>query len=225
MKAVVGQSVGHGVAVIIPALNEAQAIGQVVAGVSLYGIAIVVDDGSTDSTGAQAERAGAIVLRHCSNKGYDAALESGLRRAIDLGFEYAVTIDADGQHPPQLLDAFKEALNCGADLVVGTRERHQRFAEFIFAGVSNFLWGVRDPLCGMKGYRLKMLKRFGSYSSYKSVGTELVIRSARSGFSIINIPIFQKERIGLSRFGNGLPANYRIISALLIGLIRAKGVG
>ncbi len=208
-------------AVVIPALNEAQAIGEVIVGVSQYGVPIVVDDGSTDGTAQLAERAGAIVVKHEVNRGYDKALESGLFKAVELGFCYATTLDADGQHFPHTLLEFKTELSKGADLVIGTRDRHQRLAESAFAILGKALWGMADPLCGMKGYKLVHLEKLGHFDSYRSIGTEFAIRCARSSLDIRYVPVPTRDRTGSSRFGSGLRANLEILRALLIGLFKA----
>src|SRR5262245_43980492 len=61
---------------------------------------IVVDDGSHDKTAALARQAGAVVLRHYNNRGKGAALQTAMSYAYSAGFEVAVSLDADGQHPP-----------------------------------------------------------------------------------------------------------------------------
>lgn len=208
-------------AVVIPALNEARAITEVIAGVSQYGVPIVVDDGSRDDTAQLAERAGAIVIKHPMNRGYDKALESGLFKAIELGFRYAVTLDADGQHFPQTLLAFKTELSKGADLVIGTRDHHQRLAESVFAILGKSLWGMADPLCGMKGYKLSHLEKLGHFDSYRSIGTEFAIRCARSRLELRYVPVPTRDRTGSSRFGSGFRANYKIFRAMVIGLFKA----
>jgi polyprenyl-phospho-N-acetylgalactosaminyl synthase len=87
--------------VVIPAYNEAQVILPVLAEIlPLFPRVVVVDDGSSDATSAQARQAGATVLRHCVNVGQGAALETGIRYAHQLGADYFVTMDADGQHLP-----------------------------------------------------------------------------------------------------------------------------
>ena len=207
------------VAVVIPAMNEAEDIVDVVAGVALFCMPIVVDDGSNDNTAMLAELAGAFVVKHAVNLGYDAALESGLFKAIELGFEFAITLDADGQHLPETLLSFNAELVAGADLVVGTREHYQRYSEALFSVVGKFLWGIKDPLCGMKGYKLSHLEKFGHFDSYKSIGTEFALFCARSGLDIRNVPITTKSRSGPSRFGSGLRPNLKILRALILGLI------
>lgn len=212
------------IAVVIPALNEADAIEHVVRAVAPYALPLVVDDGSSDHTAAIAAAAGAEVVIHRVNRGYDAALQSGLFRAIELGFSYAVTMDGDGQHVPETLELFKDKLLAGADLVVGVRDQHQRIAESIFSGFGNVLWGIHDPLCGMKGYRLSLLARLGHFDSYRSIGTEVALRIVRSGYRIEQVPIPTRNRLGSSRFGTGIKANWKILRALLYGLVKARNI-
>ena len=209
-------------AVVIPALNEARTVSEVIAGARQYGMPIVVDDGSKDDTAQLAERAGAIVVQHAVNRGYDKSLESGLFKAIELGFGYAVTLDADGQHLPQVLLGFKTELLKGADLVIGTRDRHQRISESIFASLTNVLWGIRDPMCGMKGYKLANLEKLGHFDSYCSIGTEFAIRCARSKLDLRFVKVQTRQRLGSSRFGQGFVANYKIFRSMIIGLFKAK---
>jgi glycosyltransferase involved in cell wall biosynthesis len=212
----------HLVAAVVPAFNESANIEKVVRGVSSFATVLVVDDGSSDGTAMLARGAGAQVVVHASNQGYDRALESGLFSALDLGFEYAITIDGDGQHLPETLELFKEQLASGADLVVGVRDKSQRFSEVIFSIVSSRLWGIRDPLCGMKGYRLLLVSQAGHFDSYGSIGTELALRAAKSGYLIKEVPVPTRERSGTSRFGVGMRANLKILRALILGLFASK---
>jgi glycosyltransferase involved in cell wall biosynthesis len=83
----------------------------------------VVDDGSSDDTAAQAEAAGAIVLRQVPNAGKGAALRAGFRRALDDGVEAVVTLDADGQHDPYEIPRFLERYERDhPGLIVGQRD-------------------------------------------------------------------------------------------------------
>jgi glycosyltransferase involved in cell wall biosynthesis len=108
------------VSVVIPAYNEAEVIGEVIARLSAAGPwheILVVDDGSDDDTAARATAAGAVVVRHPYNKGNGAAVKSGIRRATG---DYILIIDGDGQHQPD--DARRIAARLGEyDLVIGAR--------------------------------------------------------------------------------------------------------
>jgi glycosyltransferase involved in cell wall biosynthesis len=210
------------VAIVIPALNEELAIEGVVKSILAHGVPFVVDDGSSDQTSEIARNAGAIVVTHTQNQGYDSALESGLFASIGRGFDYAITMDGDGQHTPQTIELFKQKLGEGADLVIGVRDKHQRFAETLFAMIGWYFWGVKDPLCGVKGYRLCLLAKVGYFDSYNSIGTEFTIHAVRVGYQIVQIPVTTRDRCGPSRFGIGLMANWRILKALARGVLKKR---
>lgn len=208
------------IAIVIPAFNEAATIGPVIFSVFQYGKPIVVDDGSSDETSQLASSLGASVVGHAVNRGYDQAINSGFVRAEELGCEYVITIDADGQHDPSLLSRFIGSLDSGADVVIGVRDRCQRLAEHIFAWVAEKKWGIQDPLCGMKAYRIGLYKEVGHFDSYGSIGTELALYAAKNGKRIVQLPVKIRERIDAPRFGRIFSANWRILYALWVGLLR-----
>ena len=213
-----------GVAIIVPALNEAATIGAVLARVKEYGFPIVVDDGSTDATASLARAAGAEVVSHAVNQGYDGALNSGFARASQLGFRYVITIDADGQHNPSQLTEMIGLLEQGNDLVLGVRDRLQRVGEEIFAACTKRRWAVRDPLCGMKGYSMDLYRRAGSFDTCKSIGSELALRSVSQGCRYVEMPIITRDRADAPRFGRRFAANYKILRAMALMVRRYPGV-
>ncbi len=211
----------HQIGIIIPAYNEAATIGSIVHSVSQFGVAIVVDDGSSDGTGDLAKAAGAHLVRHDANCGYDQTLNSGFVCANESGFEYVVTMDADGQHDPLILDKFIQALDSGADVVVGVRDCLQRFAEHVFSWVGSVKWRMRDPLCGMKAYRIGVFRELGHFDSYDSIGTELAIYAAKSGKKIAQLEVKTRPRNDASRFGRRFSANQKIFRALWTGILKS----
>jgi glycosyltransferase involved in cell wall biosynthesis len=214
---------GSRIGIVIPAFNESKTIALVVSNVLPFGTPIVVDDGSSDSTGEAAQIAGASVVRHPFNRGYDCALNSGFERAAALDCDYIISIDADGQHDPAILGAFIQALDNGADVVIGIRNHLQRFAEHVFAYAAVRLWGIRDPLCGMKGYRIQIYRELGHFDCYDSIGTELSIYAARRHRRITQIPIKTLPRSDAPRFGNKIRSNARIIRSLVNGMKTRDG--
>lgn len=109
--------------IVIPAYNEGEVLRSVVSGVTAYyKNVVVVDDCSTDETGAAASAGGAIVLRHPINLGQGAALETGIRFALLNGAKAIVTFDADGQHRVEDIAALAQRqAETGADVVIGSR--------------------------------------------------------------------------------------------------------
>jgi glycosyltransferase involved in cell wall biosynthesis len=110
-------------AAVIPCLNEGAGIAALVSALrQQVSLVLVVDDGSTDETALLAEDAGATAILHERNRGKGAALQSGLSQLLKQGFEWAVTLDGDGQHSPEDLPALLRcAEQTGALLVIGNR--------------------------------------------------------------------------------------------------------
>ncbi len=209
-------------AVVIPAFNESSNIEKVVRQVSLFARAIVVDDGSVDDTADIAQSAGAYIVRHQFNRGYDCALESGMITARALGCEFVVTMDADGQHNPDFLNAFINKFNNGYELIIGYRGKCQRWSEKLYSIIAKILWNINDPLCGMKGYNLKFFNKNIPIHTFESVGSELAIRGIKKGAKTCQIKIKTNQRIGYSRFGNGIKPNIKICRAIYTALTRFK---
>src|ERR1035438_2678392 len=115
-------------AAVIPCLNEGAGIAVLVSALRRQvPVVLVVDDGSTDETALLAKVAGATVIRHERNRGKGAALRTGLSQLFKQGFEWAVTLDGDGQHAPEDLPAFLRcAAQTGALLVIGNRMGNAR---------------------------------------------------------------------------------------------------
>jgi glycosyltransferase involved in cell wall biosynthesis len=207
--------VKYKVAIVIPAFNEEATISNVVQSVKEYGIVVVVNDASSDKTKKMAESAGAIVINHKDNKGYDGALNSGFKRAEELDCDGVITFDADGQHSVQILSQYINHLEKGMDLVLGIRPKTQRFAEWIFKIYTKFFINWSDPLCGMKGYSMKLYKNKGCFDSYNSIGTELAAYGIYNGYKYVEINIPIKVRKDSPRFGSKIRSNIMILKALI----------
>lgn len=210
-----GPELAPELAIVIPAYNEAETIFDVVKGVANCGHVIVVDDASQDDTAQLAADAGADVVRHPHNKGYDQALDTGIQRAAELDATFVLTFDADGQHEPQTVAKYLDLLRSGNDLVLGVRQHKQRLAEHVFAFVTNLLYGIKDPLCGMKGYALSLYRKLGHFDSYGSINTELALFGVRAKVPFCQIPITIRERQDAPRFAAGWRANRKIFGAMI----------
>lgn len=204
--------------VIIPALNEAKTIKAVVEGVKEYcNEVIVIDDGSLDSTSNLAESAGAIVLLHEKNKGYELSIEDGFKEAIKRGADILITFDADGQHSPKDIRKLKSHIDRDvADVVIGDRKGKKHFIEEIFAFYTSFRYGINDPLSGFKAYSVKIYKDIGHFDTKKLIGSQLVIEAAKKGYKIKTQQISVLPREDKSRFySDKIKANLKVFSALV----------
>src|SRR5213593_1631799 len=142
-------------AVVIPAYQTATTIAEVLArtyravsGATVY----VVDDGSTDGTGDEGRGTGARVLVHPENRGKGAALATGIAAALEDGADVIVTLDGDGQHPPEAIGRVAAPASRGvADLVLGVRERSpamplgRRCTNWLSATLASRIGGLAVP--------------------------------------------------------------------------------
>jgi glycosyltransferase involved in cell wall biosynthesis len=183
---------------LIPAYNEASHVADVVTGALAHLPVLVIDDGSTDDTAAQAETAGASVLRQMPNQGKGAALKASFHWAIEAGYEAVVTLDADGQHDPTELPQFLQAYQVRrADLIIGTRDFSQmppvrRLANTL--GRWFFSWAIGQPVSdNQSGYRLisrRLLEAMlGSSEQGFQFEVEMIVVCVQRGFSLEWVPI------------------------------------
>ena len=94
------------ICIIIPALNEEKTIGNIIKLSSNYGNTLVINDASNDGTKKIAIKNGATVLNNRSTLGYDESILKGIKYALKKKYDYILTIDADGQHPIELIPKF-----------------------------------------------------------------------------------------------------------------------
>lgn len=202
---------------VMPAFNEELTVAETVAAVRRQGLdAIVVDDGSSDRTAEIAAASGAQVIRHERNCGYESALCTGIHAAVAATFEMAVTFDADGQfHANDLLRFAEIAIREESDVVIGVRDYQNRMSEHLLTWYGRWRFGIRDPLCGMKLYRLTSARPYLPFDQAKLAGMELAFRMAKGGCRISEVAIHVIPRLGDSRYGSALLGNLKILRALI----------
>jgi len=189
--------------VIIPAFNEALVIGKTIRGVrkSLKDAEIlVVNDGSSDATGIEAEKAGAIVVSHPINRGLGGALGTGLYWAKERDIDCAITFDADGQHDSEdIIKVSEPVLNGNADVVIGTRTKFG-WSEIpldrkIVLTLSNWLtwwlFGITttDSTSGLRAFNRKAIEKIQIKTDQMEVSNEFFFEIKRCGLRLEEVPI------------------------------------
>jgi glycosyltransferase involved in cell wall biosynthesis len=197
--------------VVIPAFNEAESIGVVVrdlAAAAPWLEILVVDDGSTDETGAHAAAAGARVIRHPYNKGNGAAVKSGIRQSAGA---FILIADADGQHRPT--DATRLVSQLDAyDLVIGARAGHtqaslpRRIGNSLLNAVASYLTEqpIPDLTSGFRAARREYLLEFiHLLPNGFSTPTTTTLAFMRAGYSVRFEPVEAAQRSGVSKIRLG----------------------
>ena len=186
------------VAALVPAYQAAAHLGEVLERIQRVPDPpeiLVVDDGSRDATAAVARAHGVRVHSFAANRGKGHALLEGFRLLADR--DAVITLDADGQHPPECIPAFVRAAGAGADLVLGRRARSadmpwtRRFANGFSSGWATRLAGQRvsDSQCGFRLHTRALLAATPITPGRFEVESEMVVRAARLGFRVVEVDI------------------------------------
>jgi len=185
----------------IPAFNEEKNIAAIL--IKLKKISqhiIVCDDGSNDLTSKIAEGLGAIVIRHEKNLGYGAAIKTIFLKAQEINADVLITFDADGQHRIEDIEKVIEPIKSNmADVVIGSRflNNNQDIPKYRKVGIkaitelTNIVSGTKitDSQSGFRAYNKKILENIKPTESGMGISTEILIKTQKAGFRILEVPI------------------------------------
>ena len=203
-------------ALVIPAYRAAATVGDVVARarrIAPEARCYVVDDGSEDGTAAAARAAGAEVLSHAANRGKGVALATGIARAVTDGAATIVTLDADGQHPPEEIPKLVAPVDRGvADLVLGARARSsgmplaRRFTNWVSAALASRVADapVPDAQTGFRAFTRALALAVRPGESRYDYETAFLLETLTAGYRVTSLAI--------PTVYNGQPSHFRRIA-------------
>lgn len=220
------------VLVIVPAWNEEKSVGSVVKEllrVLPRADVLVVNDGSTDRTGAVAREAGATVLDLPVNLGVGGAMRAGFKYALRLGYARAVQHDADGQHDPEAIELVLTALDREqADIMIGARfagvggyrvRGPRRWAMWMLSVALSVVARTRltDATSGFKACNEVAIRLFAANYPAEYLGdtVESIVIGARAGLTIRQVGVPMRERLAGRPSHNPLWAGAFLMRALL----------
>jgi hypothetical protein len=224
---------------VVPAWNEAEAIGRVVDEIRAADASldvVVVDDASSDGTAAVAEEHGATVVRLLFNVGIGGAVQTGFRYALASGYDQAVRLDGDGQHDPADLSKLLAPVERGeADLVIGSRfvdangsyrpPFARRLGISVFARLVSLLGGQRvtDTTSGFLAMNRVGIELFAREYPHDYPEVEATLVALRSGLRLTQVQVEMREReTGVSSitFVRSLYYMIKVMLALLVASLR-----
>ena len=219
------------IAILIPAFNEDAVVGQVVQSIRKHVAfpVIVIDDASTDATREIAAAAGAIVIPLSDQLGAWGATQTGMRYALDHGFDIVLTMDADGQHEARWLHSLLEPILEGcADVSIGTcterGSKMRRIAWVLMKATSGL--SLEDLTSGFRAYNRTAMTTLAQWRAtlldYQDNGVLLLLESR--GLRIQDVPVTMRERqAGASRvFYSWLMVVYYMLHTLLLGVTKRR---
>jgi len=225
--------------VIIPAYNEEAAlpglISEVRAEAPDHDI-LVVNDGSDDKTEEAALKSGAKVMSLPFNCGIGAAVQTGFKYAERMGYKAAVQVDGDGQHDPcSIARLTRSVLNGEADVVIGSRFLEKggykstfarMFGIRIFRAINSLILGktITDNTSGFRAYNRKAIGFLSMYYPDDYPEPEAVILLGIHGFSIKEVPVAMRPRMGgVSSITGSQPLYYmtKVLLATFMNILRA----
>ncbi len=224
--------------VIIPALNEEASIARVIGLIRQHvpwADVAVINDGSSDRTGAIAEACGAVVLHLPHNVGIGAAMQTGFMFARQGGYEIAVQNDGDGQHDPAEIPLLvRSLLESGADVVIGSRYIEdrgyitppaRRFGIILLARVIALATRqpCTDPTSGFRASNRRAIQLCAGFYPHDYPEPEAVVLLHRAGLRLREIPVTMNPRYGgkssITPLKSGLYM-VKVLLAILLDLIR-----
>jgi glycosyltransferase involved in cell wall biosynthesis len=229
--------------VVVPAYNEEESIARVLDSLTEHvpGFdVLVVDDGSTDSTGDIAGALGARVVRHPFNLGIGGAVQCGFIYALENGYDYMVQVDGDGQHCADQIAKLERAMaeDQRLDMVCGSRfltKEHgypapisRRTGIHIFAFLMSRIVGQRvsDPTSGFRLYNRLAIGVFARDYPHDYPEVEAVLMVHGHRLRMCEVPVRMHERGGgvSSINGTGKSAYYmiKVLLAIIVGLARRR---
>lgn len=231
----------HPVMILIPAFNEEGAVGGVIREIRSCDPSLpilVVDDGSADGTRTAAREAGAEVITVAHHLGLGGCVQAGYRLAYDLGFEYVIRLDGDGQHDPAYIPIILQTLRqSGAQMVIGSRylngaAEHTSFARG--AGIVFFRWflglvlgrQVRDPTSGYVGVNRQALEVFARSFPLEYPEIEALVVLQRLTFRFEEAPVKMRPRMAGKSSITAVRSFYYVLHVLLgvvVNILKYQG--
>ena len=199
---------------IIPSYNELKNLKKIIPSIKKKINFLVLDDCSSDDTHIWLKKNKIKFIRNKKRKGYVRNLKSGFKYVLNYGlnYKYVLTMDADNEHKTTYIDNFKKLAKKNPTIVIGNRDKKNRFLEIILGVLFKIKYNINDPLSGFKLYKTKFISKNINKIKDDFICVDLLCKCLLDKKNkIIETPITVNKRDGISRFGGIFKANYKIL--------------
>lgn len=202
--------------ILIPSYNELVNLKRFIKSLSKEYNVLIIDDHSNDNTFSWLKKNKINVKRNKKNFGYEKSIQIGLHHILkDKKYRYVLTMDADGQHLKSDIKKFLVKNIQNYDIVVGSRKTKNRYIEKIISYLFSNFYKIKDPLSGLKLYKLNFLKNINFNNVSELFLIDLLIESLLKGAKIKNIDIKINKRVDQPRVGGYITVTLKMIKILL----------
>ena len=212
----------HEIIILIPCFNEESTISKICNEANKFAQVLVLDDASTDNSKKVLKKNKINFISNVENQGYEKNLIKGFKHVFNNLKEkkYIITLDGDGElktnNISKLIDFMR---NEKMDLVIGKREKFNRFSENLLNLIFFVKYGIYDPVSGLKLYKIEYLNKIIEKLSNKMFLVDAVCLFKKEKFKVSNIHIEVKKRKDKSRVGNNFTSNLKMLRIILRSIL------
>ena len=203
--------------IIIPVHNEKLSLKKVIKECIFFSKILVVDDGSADGTSSWLKNKKIPFIKNKKKSGYEISLIKGFKKLLkNNNIKYIITLDGDGEHNPKYLNSMMNIFKRKRlDLLIGERNKLNRFSEKVLSAFFFLRYGVRDPISGYKIYSSKALKKIINKIKLNSFLVDIIPYFRANNCKIENYKIKIRPRIkSQPKVGKSFFVNFKILKIL-----------
>ena len=202
--------------ILIPSFNELNNLKKFIKEIHKRYKVLIIDDCSSDNTSTWLKKNKINFIKNKKNIGYEQSLIKGLKILSKVKkVEKIITMDADGQHKIKHIKKFiNVSNNKNPDLIIGSREKKNRFIESIISKIFQMKYSLEDPLSGFKLYKKEKLKKMKFDKFKKFFLVDLVLEFIKKKHKVISINIETNKRFDNPKVGDLMQTNFKMLSIL-----------
>lgn len=204
----------NNIIILIPSHNEIKTLKKICLDIKRLGFrTLIIDDNSNDETSFWLKKKKFNFIKNKKKVGYEKSLIIGVKYIIkNFNASYLITFDADGEHQVKDLKKIERKINLeNIDLIICNRKKLNRWSEYILSLLFYMIYGIKDPLSGLKAYSIEKLKVYKNKIKKNYFFVDVILFFIKKKYAITNMLISTKKGKNGSSLGNGILINIKIL--------------